>query len=251
MLALGLFAATFVALVLGISNSVRPTEVQELMEKFPAGLRAMLGLKDGDIFDMARWVGAVHTHPVWLVAILSFPLAAGLRGIAGGIDDGTLEVVLAQPMSRSAYYLALAGVVTLGVTVCLTCSLLGGLAVRAVIELPGEIPATTLLALSASGWALALSVGGITLLASVVGAGGGRPGSWAIAIVVAMFFLRFLSNVVPTLSWLHWFTVFGYHDPRELVHEGFRAGPFLVLVSVGVACAGAGLWAFRRKQLTF
>jgi ABC-type transport system involved in multi-copper enzyme maturation permease subunit len=203
------------------------------------------------MFDLSGWVGLVHNHPVWLVAILSFPLASGLRGIASGVDDGTLELVLTQPFGRSTYYLALAALMGLGTTWILACSLLGGLFARSVVTLPEELPISTLLQFSASGWALALSVAGISLLVSVVSAGGGRPGSTAIGIVVGMFFLRFLSDIVPGASWLRWVSVFGYHGSRQLVREGLAAEQFLALLTVALVCTAIGLWAFRRKQLTF
>ena len=251
MAVLGLAAAVFVALLLGLSNSVQPVDIQQIIEKLPPAIRAMMGMNEGEMFDLTSWVGLVHNHPVLLVAILSFPLASGLRGIAGGIDDGTLELVLAQPLSRSTYYLALAAVVALGTTWVLVCSMLGGLIARSVITLPGELAASTLLQLSLSGWALALSVAGISLLISVVTAGGGRPASTAIGIVVGMFFFRFLSDMVTGASWLRWFSVFGYHDPPQLVREGLALEHILTLLTVGLVCTGIGLWAFRRKQLTF
>ena len=251
MAVLGLAAAIFVALLLGLSNSVRPAEVQELFGKLPPTLLALMGIDEGEIFDLARWVGLVHNHPVWLIAILSFPMASGLRGVAYGVDDGTLELVLAQPLGRSTYYLALAAVVGLGTTWVLICSMLGGLIAKGVIALPDELPTSTLLQLSASGWALALSVAGISLLISVLSAGGGRPGSIAVGILVGMFFVRFVSDVAPGANWLRWITVFGYHDPGQLVREGLAARQFLALLTVSLVCAGIGLWAFRRKQLTF
>jgi ABC-2 type transport system permease protein len=251
MAVLGLAAITIVAILLGLSNSVRPVDVQEIFEKLPPTVRALVGMDEGVMFDLSGWVGLVHNHPVWLIVILSFPLASGLRGVATGIDDGTLEIVLAQPLSRSTYYMALSAVVALGTTWVLTCSMLGGLITRSVITLPGELSTSTLLQLSASGWALALSVAGISLLISVVSAGGGRPVSTAIGIVFGMFFFRFLSDMVPGASWLRWVSVFGYHDSRQLVRGELAAGHFLALLTVGLVCAGIGLWAFRRKQLTF
>ena len=251
MVVLGLVAAGFVAFLLGLSNSIRPVEIQALFEKLPPALHAMLGLSEGEMFNLSRWVGVIHNHPLWLVLVLSFPMASALRGVAGGVDDGTLELVLAQPIGRSAYFLALTAVVGLGTTWVLACSMLGGLFAKSVITLPEELPVSTLFHLSASGWALALSVAGISLLVSVVTAGGGRPVSTAVGIVVGMFFLRFVSDMVPAAGWFRWVTVFGYHDPGQLVHEGLAAGHLLALLTVALGCAGLGLWTFRRKQLTF
>jgi hypothetical protein len=251
MAVLGLLAAVFVAILLSLSNSVRPAEIQALFEKLPPAVHAMLGLNEGEAFSLSRWVGVIHNHPVWLIVVLSFPLAAALRGIAGGIDDGTLELVLAQPLGRSAYYLALAAVVGLGTTVVLGCSTLGALVAKSLVILPEELPSFLLLQLAVSAWALALAVAGIGLLISVVGAGGGRPGSIAIGIVVGMFFLRFVSDMVPSADWLRWFGIFGYHDSARVMGEGLVAWKFAVLLAVGLVCAGGGLWVFRRKQLTF
>ena len=44
MLVFGLFAALFVALVLGVSNSVRPSEIQQILEKMPEGFSRFLPL---------------------------------------------------------------------------------------------------------------------------------------------------------------------------------------------------------------
>jgi ABC-2 type transport system permease protein len=220
MLGFGLGAALFVGLVLALSNYVRPSEVQQIMEKLPPMFRG-------------------------------FPLAAGLRGISGGIDDGSLEVVLAQPVSRTTYYAALAAVLGVGVTVVLGCCTVSSLLVRALVDLPGDLPTSTLLQLSVSGWALALAVGGIALWASAVGAGGGRPGTWAIGSVVAMMFMRFLADMVPDLEWLRWGSIFGYHAPREVVRDGLTLPLTLALVALALTCAAAGLVSFRRKELTF
>lgn len=248
---LGLTALIFMALMIGLSNSIQPPEVQAMLERLPPTLGALAGFDEGVLFDLSGWVGLIYNHPIWLITVLAFPMSLGLRGIANGIDDGTLELVLAQPLSRSTYYLTLAAVSGLGTTWVVICSLLGGLIARTVITLPEELPASTLLQLSASGWGLALSVAGISLLISVVSAGGGRPGTAALGIVVGMFFLRFVSDVVPGAGWLRWVTVFGYHDPGQLAREGLAVWQILVLLIAGLVCAGLGLWAFRRKQLTF
>lgn len=46
MAALGLTAAAFVALVLGLSDSIRPIDVQELFESLPPALRALMGMNE-------------------------------------------------------------------------------------------------------------------------------------------------------------------------------------------------------------
>lgn len=246
---LSLAVGTFMGLLVTISKSIQPREIQELYEKMPPAFQALIGLEQGVQLDLGYWLGIINNHPIWLIGILSFPLAAGLRGIAGGIADGTLEPVLSQPVSRTSYYLALATVLAWGAITTLTASFLGGVLAGSLVELPSELPVSTLLQLSASGLALALAVVGITLLISA--SGSRRPATWAVSLIVVMFFVRFLADVWPAFSGAAPLSIFHYHGTQEIVRNGMRAGPILVLGMVSVCCATGGLLVFQRRQLTF
>ena len=178
-----------------------------------------------------------------------FPLAAGLRGIGGGIIDGTLEPVLAQPISRTTYYVSLAMVLAIGSFSALTGSFIGGVIVSNAVELPGEFNYSIFVPLLISGLALSLSVGGITLLASA--AASRRHVTWAVSTVVFLFFLRFLGDVWPAFSFASPISVFYYHDPMEIVTDGHSIGSIIMLLVVATACTVAGLVVFRKRQLTF
>ena len=79
MAVLGLAALIFVALMLGLSNSIQPPELQALFKKLPPTLGALVGIDEGEMFDISGWVGLVHNHPIWLIAILAFPLCAARK----------------------------------------------------------------------------------------------------------------------------------------------------------------------------
>lgn len=238
-------------LLVGISGSVRPAEVQEVFEKIPAAFRAMLGMEEGAVLTLDRWVGLVHGHPLWLILVLVFPIAAALKGIAGGIESGALEVILAQPLSRGTYYASLAALVTTGVTATIVSSALGGLLVAALVELPDAFPAGLLLKLSFSGWLLGMAVGGLCLLVSAARVTGGKPGAWALGLVLGFFFLRFLANMWPAAAGAGWLSIFSYHDPGRVIKEGLELLPVAVLAGVALGCGAAGRISFGRRQLSF
>lgn len=245
-----LAVTAFTALMMAISDSVKPADLQELLDKMPREARAFMKLKAGMVFTIERWLAMAHNHPLWLILILALPLAGGHRGLARGMEDGTLEVVLAQPISRTAYYLALASMLVIGVTLTLIFSTLGGLTVTWLMELPGEIRTGKLIELAVSGWALALSVTGLTLFFSA-GAGGRSPGMWAVGVVVFFFFARFLANAWSWFSWAGAYSIFNYHDPQKVLDEGLSPVSLAILLGVALLCGAAGLVLFRRRQLLF
>lgn len=246
---LALAVCAFMGLLVAISRSIRPSEIQEIYERLPPALQALIGFEKGVQIDLRYWLAIINNHPIWLIGILTFPLVAGLRGIAGGIADGTLEPVLAQPLSRTSYYMGLATMLALGALAAPAASFLGGLITGSLVELPSALPVSTLLAMSVSGLALALAVMGMTLLASA--ASSRRPATWIVSILVVMFFVRFLAHVWPAFARASPLSIFHYHDTQRIVRDGLSAGSIAALLAVALVCGGAGLLVFRRRQLTF
>lgn len=251
LLLLSAAAAFFMALLMAISSRIRPTEIQGILEKLPPGIRGLLMVQHGEQFTFERWVAVAHAHPVWLILILAFPLSTALAGIAGGLADGTLEILLAQPVSRTAYYLALAAHVSLGTTAIVLASSLGAVAASRLVDLPGEIHSGTLLQLGASGWLLALSVGGIALLVSAASPRGRGATAWALGLVVTLFALRFLAEMWPAAAGLGTVSIFNYHEPQSIIREGIAWTSALVLGGVALGCGCAGWAVFRRRQMMF
>lgn len=250
-LLLSVGAAFFMALLMAISSRIRPAEIQEILEKLPEGIRAIISVQPGEQFTFERWIAVAHTHPVWLILILAFPLATGLSGIAGGLADGTLENVLAQPVSRTTYYAALAAHLAAGTTAIVLASSLGAVAASRVVDLPGELRTATLMQLGMSGWLLALSVGGIALLISSLSERGRGAGTWAIGTVVTFFAIRFLAEMWPAAAWTGQFSIFFYHHPQSIIRDGLSPVSAGVLAGVAAVCAAFGLAVFRRRALMF
>jgi len=88
----------------------------ELMKNYPEGLLRAFGIEDGfTLSTLESFLAVRHFNFIWpiLVIFLLVPLAAG--GIAGEVERGTSEIMLARPVSRKNIFLGryLAGVFTL------------------------------------------------------------------------------------------------------------------------------------------
>ncbi|MGI8334325.1 ABC transporter permease subunit [Actinomadura scrupuli] len=224
--------------------------IDDLTRNLPETLRSMVGYQAG--VPLTSPAGFLHARlfaTVVPVVVLVFGIGAGARAIGGAEEDGTLEPLLANPVSRTRVaterYLAttalLAAVVAVFAVVLLALGPLFG-------ALDG-IAAGDLLAACAAVYTLALLH---TTLAFMIGAATGRRGpatAVTAAIAVAGYLLQNLlsdhgmAGAVRALSPWHW-----YLDHNMLV-QGPSALALWPPLLVTAVLFGAALAAFRRRDL--
>jgi ABC-2 type transport system permease protein len=224
-----------------------------------------------------------YVHPLMQVLFCIWAIGRATAAIAGEIDRGTMELLLAQPISRSrvlAAHLAVDAIVL--PVLCL--SLWGGtlLGVRLVgpftpntevlkiFPFPVKVDESLLVvdpwAFGPAMWnvgALLFAVSGVTMVLSAAG----RFRNKVMGIAVVLFLVQFLVNVVGQLwdavAWLRPFTVFYYYQPQQAVLSGtwtvnpaaaWGSGPtavnvLAVLFGVGTVGYALALAIFTRRDL--
>lgn len=246
--ALGL--SIFVSILVIISDAIKPAEVEELMAKLPPQMLAFAGLSNGMKMPQESWLGLMHNHPLWLILVMSFPFVTGLRNISGRIQDGTLELILAQPISRAQYYLSLAAVLVLGMTLLILCSSVAALSSAKLFDQAAMFKPGLVLRMALSGWAFGVAVTGLALLCSSADFKN-RSGQALTVILVLSFFIRYLSQIWKPARPLRVSSVFYYHNPLNILSKGFNGAHFATLVAIGLLSAAIGYGLFRRRGLSF
>jgi ABC-2 type transport system permease protein len=171
------------------------------------------------------------------------------RAIAGEVESGGIELVLAQPVSRPRYFAAhvLFGVGALAMV--FTAGIMGTVVGQYAWSLEAFGPAK-LAALFVNAMLLRLAIYALTLLASALGREAGRVA--LIGVLVAV--LSFLVNVVATLwnkaAFMRPYSLHAYYEPREILVRGDLA-PSSVIVLAVVAAIGilAAFACFARRDL--
>ncbi|MBC6463335.1 ABC transporter permease subunit [Actinomadura sp. HBU206391] len=226
------------------------TSVEDLMRDLPETFRTMVGYQAG--VPLTSPAGFLHARlfaTVLPVVVLVFGIGAGARAIGGAEEDGTLEPLLANPISRTRLaterYLA---TIALLATVVVVFTL----AVIALAPLFGAlsgISPTNLLTACAAVFTLALPH---TTLAYTIGAATGRRGpatAIAAAIAVSGYLIQNLlstqgtAKVVRALSPWHW-----YLD-QNMLAQGPSALALWAPLPVTALLFAIGLAVFRRRDL--
>ncbi len=247
---LGIIA--IVAFVVGLYPSIQGKQgFEKLFNQLPAALKAMAGTQKG--ISIISPEGYLHgrlfaTFAPLLLTIFGIGLGAYI--VAGSEADGTLELLLSNPLTRRRLvverFSVLVGlVVALGVLIAVTTIALksfmgGGLrAIPAGRIFAASMGATCLALLHAS---LAFSVGCIT---------GKRPLAVAAGAVVAIagYLLHVLTLSVASLSWLAVISPWRWYLSEMIVVGGANANAIVTPLAVSAVAAIAGTSVFLRRDL--
>lgn len=221
-------------------------EVEQILENLPDALTAFFGDSIGS-FSAASVVGSRLFGTIGMALMIGYAVSRGARNLAGEEAAGTLEVVITQPISRTAVavdkvgamLVCLAGLVALEVVALLVMMPLVGLdlAVGRVLA-----AATGLYLLAAMFGCIAFAVGAATgRRTAAVAVGGGGAG--------ALFLLTGLGALVEGLEAVARISPFTHYDGAAVLAGGLSPLPPLVFALVGLAAVLAGTVAFRRRDL--
>ena len=224
------------------------------------------------IADMLS-VGLVHPLTITIIGVWSVGRATG--AVAGEIDRGTMELILAQPLARFRLILAhfLVDCVVIPV-LCLAVWgglwlgvwMVGCLEVGAPVDTDDPIVDPTHFgpALWNMG-ALMFAISGYTMWLSALGRQRGKVMGLAVLISLLQFILNVIGQLWDTVARFRIFNVYYYYQPQQIalqekwtvsVSAPWLDGPvlgevhvLLVLGAVGAAGYSLALWTFCRRDV--
>jgi ABC-2 type transport system permease protein len=203
----------------------------------------------GDIFSLTGSVALGFIHPISVGLGLVFAVGFAGAAIAGERQRGTLEVLLARPVSRRRTYLTalvaslqFVAVTTLALT---AGALVGAAIVGRVAELgPGNLPVLWLNASLLFGAVAAISLAASVSFDRLTPALG-----LSLAFVLVSYFLDVIGELWPDAAFLQPYSVFHYLDARAALTGLADPADFAVLAGVIAVAVGYALVVFPRRDL--
>ncbi len=218
----------------------------EALKNYPEALRKAFNIED--LVSPAGYLGSYVFGLLVPILLAVFVITSGSRTIAGDEESGTLDLVLAHPVSRPRLLLSrFAALVTQVLVICaVVLALLLAIAgpTRVASVGAGHIAAATaqLAMFGILFAAVALAVGAATgRRSAAIGAG--------VVVIVLGYFGNNLAPQVPGLTWAQRLSPFYYYLHGKPLVNGLDVASSAILLGVAVLLAAAGLVRFRRRDL--
>jgi ABC-2 type transport system permease protein len=242
---------------------VAPELVLEIFFKNAGGqiVQRVIGASGLDITQPFNLLSSGYLHPLVQTILCIWAIGRASGAIAGEIDRGTMELLLAQPIRRSRVILA-HGVVDL-ITIPVLCLSMWagtwlGTWIMGFLTDPDPL-------LRAEPWrfgpsllnvaVLIFAVSGYTMWISAAGRFRGRVLGLAVIITLVQFLINVIGQLWEPADYLRPLTVFYYYQPQPMIlNEQWACdlavwGRLAVLFLVGLIGYLLAWWTFCKRDL--
>jgi ABC-2 type transport system permease protein len=209
----------------------------------------LLSFGSGSLFTLPGAITLGTQHPVALAMLGIFAVGATSTAIAGERQRGTLEVLLARPLSRTALYATVTAALLLVVVLVLIALLGGMLAGSLLLGIAGQIDATLMPLVVLNGFMLWAAFATFALAASVSFDRAGPAISLALAYLLIHYFLEILGSLWTDAAWTQEYSLFHRFQPGLILTDGFRPLDLLIVTAAAVIPIIYALIVFPRRDL--
>lgn len=219
----------------------------EALKNTPESLQSLLG-NASDYQNINGYIDIqVINQMVFLTLIMSIIMGTAL--LSGEETNGTLQSLLAQPISRTRVYFS--KLLAMCVLLLISCTgiFLGTYVGALLVGEAGNLNSGRLLLATAMTWVITLLFG---ILAYAVGAVTGKRGvSGIIAGFLAFttFMITTLAGTAEVLKSINYISPFKYFNTPSIMKTGLETNNLLILTAGIVAMAAIGWFVFRKRDI--
>lgn len=242
-------AATLIAYIL-------PTFFTEMAEPwlqmpiFQNIFKAILGTDVAGALGPNAVIAISWTHPLILILVATHAILFCSRMPAGEVDNGTADILLGLPVSRTSIYVG-EGIVWLASGgFLMACVFAGNVIGGSSVVTETEFVLRPRLIAAVNLYCLYLAIGGVAWLASTLGNRRGRVCGVVYAIVLTSFLVNFLGPFSTVMDRLSVLSLLTYYRPLDAFRSGaWPLGDMFVLVTISAITWLAGAIIFRHRDI--
>ncbi|MFN2484594.1 MAG: ABC transporter permease [Candidatus Limnocylindria bacterium] len=203
----------------------------------------------GDLFSLPGAIALGMVHPIFLALVGIFAVGLSATAVSGERQRGTLEVLLARPISRRGVYatigVGLAMLIAIPIAATVAGMIVGAQANGVGDELDlAQLPLVWLNAFLL--WGAFASFG---LAASVTFARSGPALGLTLAYVLVMYFVEILGSLWEEAQPYQDYSLFHHFQPKEILNGNADPFDFALLAALVVVPAIYALIVFPRRDI--
>ncbi len=220
----------------------------QMLENYPPEMLALFGGNDVSFATLGGFFQVEYLGLMWMIIIASAVVIFAVRAFAGEIGNGTMELVLAQPVSRSQ-------VAVTRVVAFIVYAVLLNVATFVPIQLFGssygiELSGGVFWTVSALGLLFTLAIGGFAMLLSSMFRDGGKPAAIASGVLLLFWIADMVANVSEAAEFFDPVNLVTYWQPGVIINGGDApAEAWWIYGILAVVTLAGSVFIFSRRDV--
>lgn len=225
------------------------SEVLEQLAEMTPLMEQLTNFGSGSLFNLPDAFTLGTQHPLALAMLGVFAIGATSTAVAGERQRGTLELLLARPISRVGLYASIA--VALMVPVLLVISAyVGGFSLSAsLVGVLGELDMGQMPLVVLNAFLLWAAFATFGLAASVTFDRTGPATGLSLAYLIVNYFLEILGSLWTEVAWSQDFSLFHHFQPGNILRGDAAPLDFVIVGLAAVIPVVYALIVFPRRDL--
>jgi ABC-2 type transport system permease protein len=208
-----------------------------------------LNFGSGSLFTLAGSITLGFEHPIGIGLVAIFAVGAAAGAVAGEREEGTLEVILARPLSRRRFYVSVGAAVKVMIAVVMAMLIIGQTLSIFLLGVDDEIEVAYLPVVWLVGVLMWAGFAAFSLAASVTFDRRAPAMALSLAFLGVNYFFEILGTFLPDLEWTQEYSLFHHFNPSEILTGNLDPVDLLIFA---VALVLPIIWAlvvFPRRDL--
>ncbi|MEX0621882.1 MAG: ABC transporter permease subunit [Candidatus Woykebacteria bacterium] len=247
-----LISAAFVWMYVAFYPSLaKESEIlKKSFEALPKEFFQAFDIEIGTYFSsLEGFLSGEYFSIIWPIVLIILTIAYASTSIAGEVEKGTIELLLAQPISRLKIFLAkyFSGIVIIAAFVLL--SNFSAVPFAALHNVDYQLQ--NYLTMSIIGFLFGFAIFGICTLLSSLSSTKGRPAAITGGVLIIMYALNIFSAFQESIDNLKFASFFHYYDFKEaIVNNSIDITNVSLFLAVGIITTVAATVVFIKRDIS-
>jgi ABC-2 type transport system permease protein len=255
LLSLAALWAAFPWLYILLSAQIEMPAFQNVLLKvIPDDWQKLSGVPFSEVATYAGRVALAFVDPVVVLAATVWGITRGSDAVSGPLERGTMEMLLAAPVRRSAIFLTQALATTAAAALLCGVLLASVWTVVALGPWAGKVAPERFLPAVANVFGLMVCMAGISACVSAADSHRWRTIGIMCGLYVTAILTKLVGRLSGVLGWVGYLSVLNAYEPQRLVGGGPEAWRMLawydgILLGIGIVAYLIGAVIFSRRDL--
>ena len=239
------------AAVFNQAGASLPGGMGQLIDLLPDAVRGFVGSSELDLLTANGMLAVAYNLPLTKLVLAVFAMSLPASAIAGELERGTLDLLLARPLRRYKLLLGSGLALPLAAFMLGGCMLLGTVVGARIGGIGGEVIWGNFGWMALNTIALVLAMSGLGYLFSVLARRAGQAAGWTGGLIAGMFFVEWFATMWDKVEPFTPLSLFHYYQPSQIISgtPNWWVNITVLLVEAVMAFVAAMI-IFSRRDLT-